>query len=922
MGRCAGLAGARMLFAVGLFWSAATGSAFADPRCTAVAIGGTASLVNIGGDEYCLAGFDTAGSFTFTLLVPRVVEYLLVGGGGGGGAIAGGGGGGGGLRTGGVSLTPGPWTIVVGAGGLGDDRASWPDESVDGGGNGQPSSAFGIEAMGGGGGGTYNNGTTLWQGRDGGSGGGASHTATGGQGAPGQGFAGATGTIGCGNSSGGGGGGAGQPGFNGTAAIAGRGGDGLALSITGTTEFYAGGGAGGGDRRNNFCGDSGVPGVLTNVGGLGGGGASRNDVAAGNDGVNGRGGGGAGGNVRFFGDRSRGGDGGSGVVILRYVINYRPTANAGPDQSVAAFSGVILDASLSSDPDADPLTYSWTQVSGTTVALNGATSSILSFTAPQPANGVAETLIFRLTVTDPFGLTGTDEVSVSVTAIGGQPPPAGAGGTVNEYNDIPANRTWRAHVFLGSGTLELAAPTDVEYFIVAGGGGGGNSGTQSGDTLQTSAGGGGGGGLRQGTAHALGPGSFGVDVGIGGQGGTSLPNQAAQNGADSSFAGIIALGGGHGGGHNAGTPATGGSGGGGRGRNNAATTLGAAGTPGQGQAGGDGNGHGSNLANRTGGGGGGGGGSGIAGINGNAGAGGLGVNSGITGIAQSYAGGGGGGAISINANAGNATHGGGGGGGGLASAIPGDGHPGTGGGGGGAGFGRDAGGNGGSGVVILRYVINTGPTADAGPDQTVQVLSPVVLDGTGSTDPDDNIVAYAWTQALGPAVTLSDATAAQPGFTAPQPTGDPSGDTLVFELTVTDAFGLTSTDTVTITVQGVAILTASKAISVFSEDGSQCHDLTATPPAEPENPVAIPNACIEYGISVTNSGPSGAQDINLVDEIPASLTLRAAALGSGWEAGTLAFTPDCSGTGCEVLITGGAIPANTTATITIRATIN
>jgi uncharacterized repeat protein (TIGR01451 family) len=120
----------------------------------------------------------------------------------------------------------------------------------------------------------------------------------------------------------------------------------------------------------------------------------------------------------------------------------------------------------------------------------------------------------------------------------------------------------------------------------------------------------------------------------------------------------------------------------------------------------------------------------------------------------------------------------------------------------------------------------------------------------------------------------------------------------------------------------LAELEAEKELTVFSEDGAGCGDLTASPPAEPENPAAIPGACVQYVINVTNSGPVAAQDVSLTDPIPVNLTLRTAELGPGWMAGTLGFTPDCTGTGCSVQITGGVIPAGTTATLAIRATVN
>ncbi|MGY6535543.1 MAG: hypothetical protein ACXIVG_09390 [Pararhodobacter sp.] len=123
----------------------------------------------------------------------------------------------------------------------------------------------------------------------------------------------------------------------------------------------------------------------------------------------------------------------------------------------------------------------------------------------------------------------------------------------------------------------------------------------------------------------------------------------------------------------------------------------------------------------------------------------------------------------------------------------------------------------------------------------------------------------------------------------------------------------------------LADLEAEKDVMVFSEDGSACNDPSASPPTEPENPAAIPGACIQYTISVQNTGPVAAQAVNLTDALPASLTLVNAVL-NGWdETGpdfAFNFIPGCSGGTCGVEVQNGIIPANTTATLTIRATIN
>jgi hypothetical protein len=91
---------------------------------------------------------------------------------------------------------------------------------------------------------------------------------------------------------------------------------------------------------------------------------------------------------------------------------------------------------------------------------------------------------------------------------------------------------------------------------------------------------------------------------------------------------------------------------------------------------------------------------------------------------------------------------------------------------------------------------NHPPTADAGPDQTIKEGNYVSLDGSSSYDTDDGIASYQWTQISGPSVYLSDSTAIQPGFNAPDVGSN--GDNLVFELTVADFGGLTDTDRCTI----------------------------------------------------------------------------------------------------------------------------
>ncbi len=269
-------------------------------------------------------------------------DYLVVAGGGGGGTGMGGGGGAGGFReakvaatsgcwtasplaaTSSLTLSPGPYSIVVGAGGAGG--AGSPGVARCGH-RGNSSSFSSITSTGGGGGGG-NSPYACFQG-PGGSGGGAVYNSliksptVGGVGNtppvnPSQGFPGGAGSnpVGAGNPSGPpcaattstGGGGATAAGGDWDAArpAAGPGGAGATTSINATPTTYAGGGGG-------VFNTSGAPGP----GGAGGGGAGGPGPSGGGGaGVAGTANTGGGGGAA--GDPVAAGNGGSGIVIIRY----------------------------------------------------------------------------------------------------------------------------------------------------------------------------------------------------------------------------------------------------------------------------------------------------------------------------------------------------------------------------------------------------------------------------------------------------------------------------------------------------------------------------------------------------------------------------------------------------------------------------
>jgi len=96
---------------------------------------------------------------------------------------------------------------------------------------------------------------------------------------------------------------------------------------------------------------------------------------------------------------------------------------------------------------------------------------------------------------------------------------------------------------------------------------------------------------------------------------------------------------------------------------------------------------------------------------------------------------------------------------------------------------------------------NEAPTVSAGDDQSVASAANVTLTATAA-DSDGTISSYIWTQISGKGATLTNANSATASFVAPKVGADES---LVFNVTVTDDQGKTSTASVTINVAAEVI---------------------------------------------------------------------------------------------------------------------
>ena len=511
------------------------------------------------GGELYFKFTDTTKTYTFTPSADMRVELLVVAGGGAGGGTAqgnpGGGGAGGLLHYDSYVLTGGSdYTITVGAGGASNGE------------NGK-NSVFGTVTAKGGGGGAHL-GWGSKNGSSGGSGGGAGYeTGTkGGAGTDGQGFNGGSTIVKLSGNVSAGGGGAGGPAPNVCALTPyGDGGPGLSFDITGTPVWYAAGGGGKGSSRATAYGS----------------------VAGGTAGVNGTGGGGGGGAA-----------GGSGTVIVRFsdFTGAKPQIRAA-DVIVTGAHGADVELNVSSlgagaasatagfsywktDGDKSDLATvtldslpTYGIASAAVTGLEKETDYSWSIQIENNQGEISEAVAGTFTTPDepkPYELLAT-----VVDGDGNAVVPTRVSGNAIDGGEVYYRFADTTKIY----TFTPKADMNVELLVVAGGGAGGSNPKGPG-------GGGGAGGLIHYDSYALTAGtSYAIKVGAGGLPDVSQ-SVATNNGKDSMFDTLVAVGGGGGGGNDWGNR-NGLSGGSGGGPQYNEGKVGGAGTPGQGFAGGN-----------------------------------------------------------------------------------------------------------------------------------------------------------------------------------------------------------------------------------------------------------------------------------------------------------------------------------------------
>lgn len=155
-----------------------------------------------------------------------------------------------------------------------------------------------------------------------------------------------------------------------------------------------------------------------------------------------------------------------------------------------------------------------------------------------------------------------------------------------------------------------------------------------------------------------------------------------------------------------------------------------------------------------------------------------------------------------------------------------------------------------------------------------------------------------------------------------------------------DATDGAHSDTGRFRVQSAALV-ADKTVAVLAtaSNATDCANTTTTPSLPPTDTTfyPVPGACVEYVISVTNTGSSDATALALADELPTAVTY-VSAVDAVFTGGTVATTDNAAPTPnpvtctaatpvCVVRLTGATLAApvapatSTTGTLTIRALV-
>jgi len=176
-------------------------------------------------------------------------------------------------------------------------------------------------------------------------------------------------------------------------------------------------------------------------------------------------------------------------------------------------------------------------------------------------------------------------------------------------------------------------------------------------------------------------------------------------------------------------------------------------------------------------------------------------------------------------------------------------------------------------VVITVKLENTAPTAHAGAVQTVNEGSVVTLNGTASVDPDNDPLIYNWTAPSG--ITMNASTGPNPTFTAPEVTADTN---FTFSLTVNDGTASSPETQVTITVKQVNEAPVYLSAKLFQANEDQLVEFLLEGADNENDPISFSIENLPSVLNLTTKSPnsvvlSGIFTKNYIGNNPLKLTL-------------------------------------------------
>jgi hypothetical protein len=158
----------------------------------------------------------------------------------------------------------------------------------------------------------------------------------------------------------------------------------------------------------------------------------------------------------------------SRILANDFVKGIRQIDDTGPIASVSKSpivvnesSLVILNGTISRDPDREPITFAWKQTSGPNIMLKGGNTSMATFAAPKVSNQTK--MSFNLRVQDKAGLSNNATENVIVRHIARPPLPSSGVNATAAFHAIVDNNL--PYFFIAVIAAAMVIPLAIDMIL-------------------------------------------------------------------------------------------------------------------------------------------------------------------------------------------------------------------------------------------------------------------------------------------------------------------------------------------------------------------------------------------------------------------------------------------------------------------------